>query len=531
MFSSLFHRLRPSLCRKSSRATRRDAHRHLAFESLERRELMSATALTDFTVSANTGEKPQSKVWEYADQWYSVMPDKSGTWIWKLNGTQWTKHLQLSTSGKFNADVKVDGNLAHVLLYGGTSSKLATVEFDHGPDNRYEMWSLRPELVDIVLTKGVETATLELDSTGRMWIASDAKSTVEVRYSDAANRFRAWSGPITVASGINSDDISSIIAMPNGSIGVFWSNQSTDRFGFRLHVDGADPTVWHAAESPAAQSALSVGKGLADDHLHMAVASDGTLYVAVKTSYDKSGYPKIALLVRRPSGEWDELYAVSNSGTRPIVVLNEAVGKLIIAYTSKEGGGNILYRESPLDVIAFGPQQTLIAGKVNDVSSTKQSVDDELVLIAGSGKTVKSVVYRFDIPIQQTAAAPTTTTFVMPPMNLAPVVDAGLDVAVQLPSLASLAATVTDDGLPGSSLTLLWTRVSGPGSVTFGDATSANTTAQLSAAGTYVLRLTASDGQLQAFDEITVTVTEPAPVVAKKLTKKEARALARSRRR
>ena len=45
----------------------------------------------------DTGEKPQSKVWEYNDQWYSVMPDNSGTWVWKLNGTQWQHQLQLST--------------------------------------------------------------------------------------------------------------------------------------------------------------------------------------------------------------------------------------------------------------------------------------------------------------------------------------------------------------------------------------------------------------------------------------------------
>ena len=41
---------------------------------------------------------------------------------------------------------------------------------------------------------------------------------------------------------------------------------------------------------------------MADDHIHLAVASNGTLYAAVKTSYDSSGYPKIALLVRRRVG-------------------------------------------------------------------------------------------------------------------------------------------------------------------------------------------------------------------------------------
>jgi PKD repeat protein len=57
-------------------------------------------------------------------------------------------------------------------------------------------------------------------------------------------------------------------------------------------------------------------------------------------------------------------------------------------------------------------------------------------------------------------------------------------------------------------LTLLWT-ASGPGNVTFGNASSANTTAQFSTAGTYTLRLTANDGELAAFAELTVTVTDP----------------------
>ncbi len=48
--------------------------------------------------------------------------------------------------------------------------------------------------------------------------------------------------------------------------------------------------------------------------------------------------------------------------------------------------------------------------------------------------------------------------------------------------------------------------VSGPGTVAFGNATSPATTATFSADGTYVLRLTASDGSLQTSDQMTVVV-------------------------
>src|SRR5207247_5606539 len=100
-----------------------------------------------------------------------------------------------------------------------------------------------------------------------------------------------WSQPILLASDVTSNDISVVTALPNHTIGVLWSNQNTERFGFRTHVDGTDPAAWSADEVPASNSAQPVGGGMADGHLNVAVASDGTLYAAVKTSYDTLGYP------------------------------------------------------------------------------------------------------------------------------------------------------------------------------------------------------------------------------------------------
>src|SRR6266550_4208921 len=78
-----------------------------------------------------------------------------------------------------------------------------------------------------------------------------------------------------------------------------------------------------------------------------------------------------------------------------------------------------------------------------------------------------------------------------PPSNQAPVVDAGADLSVTLPATATLNGTVTDDGLPsGSTLTIAWSKVSGPGTVTFSNANAASTTASFAVPGTYVLRLT-----------------------------------------
>ena len=91
--------------------------------------------------------------------------------------------------------------------------------------------------------------------------------------------------------------------------------------------------------------------------------------------------------------------------------------------------------------------------------------------------------------------------------NRAPVVYAGADQTIRLPSTATLSGTVTDDGLPtGATVSLSWSKASGPGSVTFGDGTAASTTATFSKSGTYTLRLTASDTALTASDDVVVTV-------------------------
>lgn len=92
-------------------------------------------------------------------------------------------------------------------------------------------------------------------------------------------------------------------------------------------------------------------------------------------------------------------------------------------------------------------------------------------------------------------------------LNEEPTVSAGPDRTVSLAAGASLDGTVTDDGLPGGTLSTVWTVTSGPSGVTFAQSNSVDTQVTFATTGTYILRLTANDGDLQAFDEVQVTVT------------------------
>ncbi|MFN0277202.1 MAG: peptidoglycan DD-metalloendopeptidase family protein [Pyrinomonadaceae bacterium] len=92
--------------------------------------------------------------------------------------------------------------------------------------------------------------------------------------------------------------------------------------------------------------------------------------------------------------------------------------------------------------------------------------------------------------------------------NTAPVVNAGNDQTVSVANGAVLSGTVNDDGLPvpPASVTSTWSKVSGPGNVTFTPANNPNTSATFSIAGIYTLRLTASDSALSAFDDVRIVV-------------------------
>jgi len=100
-------------------------------------------------------------------------------------------------------------------------------------------------------------------------------------------------------------------------------------------------------------------------------------------------------------------------------------------------------------------------------------------------------------------------------VNMPPCVNAGPDQTIVFPQTATLDAGASDDGDPNppGTLTTTWSKIIGPGAVTFGNANALNTTASFSSAGLYVLRLTANDGVLQTNDEITIEVSDGIPII------------------
>jgi RHS repeat-associated protein len=183
-------------------------------------------------------------------------------------------------------------------------------------------------------------------------------------------------------------------------------------------------------------------------------------------------------------------------------------------------------------VVGAGPDQAITLP--TDTVTLAGSVTDD-GLPAGATPTVLWSVVTGPAPVMlgSPAAATTTATFTTPGLyvlrltasdgalaasddvsvtvsraNAAPLVDAGPDQTITLPDPVTLTGSVTDDGLPaGGTLTLAWSAASGPGTVTFSNPDAASTTGTFSTSGEYVVRLTASDGQLSSSDDLIVTVS------------------------
>ncbi|MGW0591141.1 galactose-binding domain-containing protein [Streptosporangium sp. NPDC002607] len=107
-----------------------------------------------------------------------------------------------------------------------------------------------------------------------------------------------------------------------------------------------------------------------------------------------------------------------------------------------------------------------------------------------------------EVKIYNSAGSPPAAT------NQAPYVLARKDPAYNQPSQVRLLGTVKDDALPNGTLSTAWSLVGGPGTAVFTAPTAAVTLASFTVAGTYTVRLTASDGASSATSDVTVTVTQ-----------------------
>lgn len=161
------------------------------------------------------------------------------------------------------------------------------------------------------------------------------------------------------------------------------------------------------------------------------------------------------------------------------------------------------YRDGDVwkDIAGQRRDATIAQGNRNRLRFPAINVDRLRLLVVHAG-ALRSGLKEVQLYASGAALPPTSG-------NLAPQVEAWqLDRAGE--GVLRLAGRIGDDGLPRARLSVQWRMLSGPprGEAIFADAGTPDTSVRFTAAGDYVLRLTASDGALQAHADVRVSASE-----------------------
>ncbi|WP_324278581.1 Ig-like domain-containing protein [Blastococcus brunescens] len=351
-----------------------------------------------------SADKPQSKLWFHDGAWWALMVGAGSTSVyvhelmpdhsWRNTGT--LVDARQNNTGDALWSV-LDSRLYVASRAPGSKLQVNSMSYDPGSRS----WSVVPGFPVTVNSGGTsESATIDQDSLGNLWVTYTRASRVWVAHSTNSARTAWTSGfqPNVPDTVITKDDISALITFGD-SIGVMWSDQGSDAFRFAVRdVSASDTAPWQVEDALA-------GTSLADDHINLKqLASDpqGRIFAAVKTSADEGTDPDAALvgvLTRTPGAsgapaQWtfDPAGTLAEGWTRPILMIDDTNDDLYFFATSDTGaGGDILYRRSalpsdPSQGISFTAVQKFVDAvpRVNNASGAKDPVtgDSGLVILA-----------------------------------------------------------------------------------------------------------------------------------------------------
>ncbi|MFL5803420.1 MAG: hypothetical protein ACJ8CR_16970, partial [Roseiflexaceae bacterium] len=371
-----------------------------------------------------TGEKPQSKLWHNDGRWWADMLYPDGQhYIFYLDlaSQTWVKtDTLLDPRTKTKSDCLWDGTHLYVASGGGNVSTGTNLDgvlyrYSYNPSTQTYSKDFGPITIR---TGGAETLVLDKDSASRLWITYTQSNKVWINRSTTADSvwspaaaFNPPSAPSETANAtVDQDDISSLVAFDD-KIGVLWSKHSTSvttdnsaAFYFSYRNDSAadTPTAWQTKN-------IYTGPNYSDDHVNIKSlqAAGKEIYAVVKTSItgNSTASPMIVLLGRRADGSWIPPAMISSAAdgqTRPVLLIDPEQRELHV-FTSTEGGGNIYYKQSSMDSIAFPPglgAKFIESGSginsINNATSTKQTVSSATgIAILASDDSVKWYAHNY----------------------------------------------------------------------------------------------------------------------------------------
>jgi hypothetical protein len=391
-----------------------------------------------------TAEKPESKLWWNDGFWWGILYNDAAS-EYHIYYLDWGEQNWVDTGTAVDdredskSDALWDDNAKKLYVashFWKSSPSHTSLENERARVYRYsydqvtQTYTQDSGFPKIVNEDKTETLVLDKDSTGRLWVTfvghdpdpsiNPLRYTVQVN--SATDDGATWGTQMRVPvpgfeNDVHVDDISSLIAFTDdegSKIGVMWSNQLDDNFYFATHDDNADPANGWTLETVD----FSPYEVLSDDHINLAKSAGGQVFAAIKTGNTVDGDPQVGIIARDTDGSYSfHVFSdVGSNDTRPIVVVNSDENKVYLFVTSNPIGGRICYKTAvitaPLSNMAFSPGNCLDSGEggtaaefaiadsgydsMNNVTSTKQNVDDTTGLVVMASDDDNGSVYAHD---------------------------------------------------------------------------------------------------------------------------------------
>lgn len=205
--------------------------------------------------------------------------------------------------------------------------------------------------------------------------------------------------------------------------------------------------------------------------------------------------------------------------TTPIIIAS----KNSSPKTPGNGGLPVIF--AGVDVVIIAPNDTVtLTGSITGVDYSEYQIawdnslgPAECVIVSPDQLTTDVTglipgLYRFNLSVIDTRGniyIDSVNVVVAPAINLPPIIDAGEDVTLTLPtSLTTLSATIDDED--STSFTYLWEKIAGPDPYNIVSPTEASTEVNGLVEGNYVFKVTVTDdGSNAVFDTLNVVVVPP----------------------
>ncbi len=361
------------------------------------------------SVESPTYDMAQAKLWHHDGAWWAALssPAKDGIHLYELTADHaWRDTgtiVDQRPTGR--ADVLWGGDKLYVATAThSTEVSLARLSYDQ-PARTYRMDTGFPV---VIAQGGALTVSIAKDSEGAVWAILIQGARVLVTHTDGddARWIPPFEPPGPRAHPTKAHDAMASIVAFNQMVGIMWTNPNPGTFRFATHQDGAPDGAWSKVEDALSR----VGS---NDHISLrAIPGDPQrrLYAAVKTSRrvprDSPDEPGVMLLVRDRDGDWSRypVASVDEEQTRPQLLLDPGRRRVYMFSSTYRHHDTIFYKSASMDDPSFedGPGRPFLqvhGARLNNVTTTKQTVDEKTGIVAMSGANINRTYYHAELPI------------------------------------------------------------------------------------------------------------------------------------